>query len=127
MNKHRDKMQAYFTDPSHTHLSALSQKPKVTVPPLTEGQSTMLTCTAPGVCSGSDPKITWKWTGRGKDESPITGNRSIEMLTPLTWKLSSTLTFNTLAEFHDTNISCSVSYRNNITTQETVTLNVPCE
>lgn len=107
--------------------SALSQKPTVIVPLLIEGQQASLTCTAPGQCSGSDPKITWKWTGIGKDESHITGNMSVEKLTDLSGKMSSTLTFNTLAEFHGTNVTCSVSYRNNITTNETVTLNVICE
>lgn len=97
------------------------------VPLLIEGQRASLTCTAPGLCSWSDPKITWKWTRIGKDESHITGNMSVEKLTDVTWKLSSTLTFNTLAEFHGTNVTCSVSYGNNITTDETVTLNVTCE
>uniref|UniRef100_A0A674NA83 Sialic acid-binding Ig-like lectin 14 n=1 Tax=Takifugu rubripes TaxID=31033 RepID=A0A674NA83_TAKRU len=85
-------------------LNALSQKPTVTVPPLTEGQQGSLTCTAPGLCSGSGPKITWTWTEGGKEDS--------------------TLTFNSLAESHDANVTCAVRYRNNITTFETVTLNV---
>lgn len=97
------------------------------VPLLIEGQQASLTCTAPSLCSGSDPKIAWKWAGIGKDESHITGNMSIEKLTDFTWKLSSTLTFNTLAEFHGSTVTCAVSYKNNITTNETVTLNVTCE
>lgn len=97
------------------------------VPLLIEGQQASLTCMAPGFCSGSDPKITWRWTGIGTDESHITGNMSVEKLTGFTRKLSSTLTFGTLAEFHGTNVTCDVSYRKNVTTTETVTLNVRCE
>lgn len=99
----------------------------MTVPPLTEGQQGSLTCTAPGLCSGSDPKITWTWTEKGKDEFHFTGNISVEKMTEVTWKMSSTLTFNSLAESHDTNVTCAVRYKNNITTLETVTLNVTCE
>eukprot|EP00066_Takifugu_rubripes_P014209 XP_011603475.1 PREDICTED: sialic acid-binding Ig-like lectin 14 [Takifugu rubripes] len=106
---------------------ALSQKPTVTVPPLTEGQQGSLTCTAPGLCSGSGPKITWTWTEGGKEEFCFTEGISVEKMTEGTWKMSSTLTFNSLAESHDANVTCAVRYRNNITTFETVTLNVTCE
>lgn len=99
----------------------------MTVPPLTEGQQGSLTCMAPGLCSGSDPKITWTWTEGGKDEFRFTGNISVEKMTEVTWKISSTLIFNLLAESHDTNVTCSVRYMNNITTLESVTLNVTCE
>lgn len=107
--------------------SALSQKPTVMVPLLIEGQRASLTCKAPGLCPGSDPEITWTWTGIGKDESHLRGNMSIEKVTDVTWKTSSTLTFHTLREFHGTSVTCAVSYRNNIATNETVTLNVTCE
>ena len=121
-------MKAYFSNNTcASPWSALSQKPTVMVPPLIEGQRASLTCMAPGLCSGSKPKITWKWTKIGKAESPVTGNMSLEKLTDVAWKLSSTLTFNTSAEFHGTSVTCSVSYRNNITTNESVTLKVICE
>lgn len=97
------------------------------VPHLIEGQQASLTCRAPGRCSGSDPNITWKWTGIAKDESHMRGNVSIEKVTDIMGKTSSTLTFYTLAEFHGTSVTCAVSYRNNITTNETVTLTVTCE
>lgn len=97
------------------------------VPPLIEGQQASLTCIAPGFCSGSDSNITWKWTGIDEDKFYITGNMPFEKPTDVTWKQSSTLTFDTLAEFHGTNVTCSVNYRNNITTKMTVTLNVICE
>uniref|UniRef100_A0A8C6LWX6 Ig-like domain-containing protein n=1 Tax=Nothobranchius furzeri TaxID=105023 RepID=A0A8C6LWX6_NOTFU len=76
--------------------SALKQKPTLVVPPLTEGQQTTLTCTAPGLCPGSPPNITW----------------------------SSTLTFNPSAEHHGTNITCKISFTGDTTTEETVTLSV---
>ncbi|KAM9353532.1 uncharacterized protein ABDE67_005914 [Symphorus nematophorus] len=105
----------------------LNQKPTVMIPPLTEGQQTTLTCTAPGLCSGSDPEITWTWRGRGEKDSHITGNITAfktENLTTVSKRHSSTLTFNSSAEHHGTDVTCKVSFRNNITTEETVTLNV---
>uniref|UniRef100_A0A3B4UD71 B-cell receptor CD22 n=1 Tax=Seriola dumerili TaxID=41447 RepID=A0A3B4UD71_SERDU len=74
-------------------IKALTQKPEVTIPPLTEGQQTTLTCTAPGLCSGSDPQITWTWRGS---------------LSAVTQKHSSNLTFNPSAEHHGTSVTCKV-------------------
>ncbi|XP_053182858.1 sialic acid-binding Ig-like lectin 5 [Scomber japonicus] len=105
----------------------LSQKPTVMVPPLTEGQQTTLTCTAPGLCSGSVPTITWMWRGRGEDTTEITGNlteRKTENMTAVTQRHSSTLTFNASAEHHGTQVTCKVGFTGNKTTEETVTLNV---
>uniref|UniRef100_A0A3B4UAL5 B-cell receptor CD22 n=1 Tax=Seriola dumerili TaxID=41447 RepID=A0A3B4UAL5_SERDU len=90
-------------------IKALTQKPEVTIPPLTEGQQTTLTCTAPGLCSGSDPQITWTWRGS---------------LSAVTQKHSSNLTFNPSAEHHGTSVTCKVSFTGNAATEETVTLNV---
>ncbi|KAF3839481.1 hypothetical protein F7725_018198 [Dissostichus mawsoni] len=97
------------------------------IPPLTEGQQTTLTCTAPGLCSGSDPKITWTWRGAGEKDSQITGNITAfktENLTAFTQRHSSTLTFNPSAEHHNSNVTCEVSFTNNITAEETKALNV---
>ncbi|XP_049902719.1 sialic acid-binding Ig-like lectin 5 isoform X1 [Epinephelus moara] len=105
----------------------LTQRPTVMIPPLTEGQQTTLTCTAPGLCSGSVPEITWMWGGAGETDSHITGNITAfktEDLTAVTQRHSSTLTFNLSAEHHGTDITCKVSFTNNITTEEMVTLNV---
>ncbi|XP_054483450.1 sialic acid-binding Ig-like lectin 10 [Anoplopoma fimbria] len=112
---------------STVSVKGLTQKPTVMVPPLTEGQQTTLTCTAPGLCSGSDPKVTWTWRGAGEKTSHITGNITAfktENLTAVTNRHSSTLTFNPSAEQHGSNVTCKVSFTNNITTEETVTLNV---
>ncbi|XP_059195062.1 uncharacterized protein LOC131976158 [Centropristis striata] len=108
-------------------VQGLTQKPTVMVPPLTEGQQTTLTCTAPGLCSGSVPTITWTWRGAGEDDSHISGNITAfktENLTAVTQRHSSTLTFNPSAEHHGSNITCKVGFTNGITTAETVTLNV---
>ncbi|XP_022620068.1 sialic acid-binding Ig-like lectin 14 isoform X2 [Seriola dumerili] len=108
-------------------IKALTQKPEVTIPPLTEGQQTTLTCTAPGLCSGSDPQITWTWRGAGEKGSHITGNITdfkTESLTAVTQRHSSTLTFNASAEHHGTSVTCKVSFTGNAATEETVTLNV---
>ncbi|XP_075962736.1 sialic acid-binding Ig-like lectin 5 isoform X3 [Anarhichas minor] len=101
-------------------VKGLTQKPTVMIPPLTEGQQTTLTCTAPGLCSGSDPNITWAWRGAGEKDSHITGN----IITAVTQRHSSTLTFNSSAEQHGTDVTCKVSFTNSITTEKTVTLNV---
>ncbi|XP_051261426.1 sialic acid-binding Ig-like lectin 10 isoform X2 [Dicentrarchus labrax] len=118
-----------FTFPPRATVSVkdLTQKPTVMSPPLTEGQQTTLTCTAPGLCSGSLPKITWMWRGTGENDSHITANITefkTEKLTAVTQRHSSTLTFNLSAEHHSTKVTCKVSFTNNITTEETVTLNV---
>ncbi|XP_037310657.2 myelin-associated glycoprotein-like [Pungitius pungitius] len=108
-------------------VKGLTQKPTVGIPPLAEGQQTTLSCTAPGLCSGSDPEITWTWRGAGEKDSPITGSITAvktENLTSVTRRRSSTLTFNPSAEHHGTNVTCKVSFTNNITTEETVTLDL---
>uniref|UniRef100_A0A3B4U9M5 Ig-like domain-containing protein n=1 Tax=Seriola dumerili TaxID=41447 RepID=A0A3B4U9M5_SERDU len=110
-----------------TFNSKATIKPEVTIPPLTEGQQTTLTCTAPGLCSGSDPQITWTWRGAGEKGSHITGNITdfkTESLSAVTQKHSSNLTFNPSAEHHGTSVTCKVSFTGNAATEETVTLNV---
>uniref|UniRef100_A0A3B3X184 Ig-like domain-containing protein n=1 Tax=Poecilia mexicana TaxID=48701 RepID=A0A3B3X184_9TELE len=110
--------------------SGLSQKPSVMIPPLTEGQQVTLTCTAPGLCSGSPPNITWMWRGKGEKDSHIIGNTTAlktENLTAFTQRHVSTLTFNYSADHHNTSITCKVSFTGGITTEETVTLNVTCD
>ncbi|XP_044215583.1 sialic acid-binding Ig-like lectin 14 [Thunnus albacares] len=115
-----------FTFSFRTTVSVkdLSQKPTVMIPPLTEGQQTTLTCTAPGLCSGSVPTITWMWRGTGKNDSHITGDIMTENLAAVTQRHSSTLTFNSSAEHHGSNVTCKVSFTGDTTTEETVILNV---
>ncbi|TDH11463.1 hypothetical protein EPR50_G00061130 [Perca flavescens] len=116
-----------FAVRSNNANADLTQKPTVMIPPLTEGQQSTLSCIAPGLCSGSVPEISWTWRGAGEKDSHITGNITAfrtENLTAVTQRHSSTLTFNSSAEHHGTNVSCKVSFTNNITTEETVTLNV---
>uniref|UniRef100_A0A3B5LI66 B-cell receptor CD22 n=1 Tax=Xiphophorus couchianus TaxID=32473 RepID=A0A3B5LI66_9TELE len=111
-------------------LADLNQKPSVMIPPLTEGQQASLTCTAPGLCSGSPPKITWMWRGEGEKDSYIIGNITAlktENLTAFTKRHVSTLTFNASADHHNTSITCKVSFTGDININETVTLNVTCE
>lgn len=97
------------------------------IPPLAEGQQTTLTCTAPGLCSGSVPTITWMWRGAGENGSHITGNITTETLTAFKQRHSSTLTFNFSAEHHGTEVTCKVNFMGDTTTEETVTLNVTCK
>ncbi|XP_062421430.1 sialic acid-binding Ig-like lectin 12 [Pungitius pungitius] len=112
-----------FKQKVNISVKGLTQKPTVGIPPLTEGQQTTLSCTAPALCSGSDPEITWTWRGAGEKDSPITGSITAvktQNLTSVTRRRSSTLTFNPSAEHHGTNVTCKVSFTNNITTEETV-------
>ncbi|XP_049902725.1 sialic acid-binding Ig-like lectin 5 [Epinephelus moara] len=117
----------YASSGANVTVKGLTQKPTVMIPPLTEGQQTTLTCTAPGLCSGSDHKITWMWGGAGETDSHITGNITAfktENLTAVTQRHSSNLTFNPSAKHHGTNVTCKVSFANSISTEETVTLNI---
>uniref|UniRef100_A0A3B4GGY1 Ig-like domain-containing protein n=1 Tax=Pundamilia nyererei TaxID=303518 RepID=A0A3B4GGY1_9CICH len=89
-----------------------------------------LTCTAPGLCSGSVPQITWTWRGAGGTESYITGNSTAfktEGLTPFTQRHVSTLTFNPSSENHNTNVTCKVHFIGKIMKEETLGLNVNCK
>ncbi|XP_005750892.1 sialic acid-binding Ig-like lectin 5 isoform X2 [Pundamilia nyererei] len=108
-------------------VKGLKQKPTVMIPTLTEGQQATLTCTAPGLCSGSAPQITWTWRGAGGTESYITGNSTdfkTENLTDVTQRHVSTLTFNPSAEQHNTNVTCKIHFTGETTTEKTAGLNV---
>ncbi|XP_026040653.1 vascular cell adhesion protein 1-like isoform X6 [Astatotilapia calliptera] len=108
-------------------VKGLNLKPTVMIPTLTEGQQATLTCTAPGLCSGSVPQITWTWRGAGGTESYITGNSTAfktEGLTPFTQRHVSTLTFNPSSENHNTNVTCKVHFIGKIMKEETLGLNV---
>uniref|UniRef100_A0A669DX23 B-cell receptor CD22 n=1 Tax=Oreochromis niloticus TaxID=8128 RepID=A0A669DX23_ORENI len=83
----------------------------IMVPTLTEGQQATLTCTAPGLCSGSVPQITWTWRGT-------------ENLTDVTRRYVSTLTFNPSAEHHNTNFTCKIHFTGETTTEKTSGLKV---
>uniref|UniRef100_A0A8C8G7A1 B-cell receptor CD22 n=1 Tax=Oncorhynchus tshawytscha TaxID=74940 RepID=A0A8C8G7A1_ONCTS len=98
-------------------VSALTQKPSVLTPPLTEGEPATLTCTAPGMCSGTPPNITWTWRGTGD-------NITEEDLTNVTTTHFSMLTFTPTAKHHGTNVTCLVSFNGRITTKKTLTMNV---
>uniref|UniRef100_A0AAZ1XL51 Ig-like domain-containing protein n=1 Tax=Oreochromis aureus TaxID=47969 RepID=A0AAZ1XL51_OREAU len=109
------------------YVKGLKLKPTVMIPTLTEGQQATLTCTAPGLCSGSVPQITWTWRGAGGTESYITGNSTdfkTENLTAFTQRHISTLTFNPSAKHHNTNVTCMISFTGETITEETSTLNV---
>ncbi|XP_063340969.1 sialic acid-binding Ig-like lectin 14 [Pelmatolapia mariae] len=108
-------------------VKGLKLKPTVIIPTLTEGQQATLTCTAPGLCSGSVPEITWIWRGAGGTESYITGNRTdfkTEKLTDVTRRHISTLTFKSSAEQHNTTVTCKIHFTGETTTEEASTLKV---
>ncbi|CAI5662085.1 unnamed protein product [Oreochromis niloticus] len=108
-------------------VKGLNQKTRVKIPTLTEGQQATLTCTAPGLCSGSVPEITWTWRGAGGTESYITGNSTdfkTENLTAFTQRHISTLTFKSSAEQHNTTVTCKIRFTGGKSTQKTFTLNV---
>ncbi|CAI5662077.1 unnamed protein product [Oreochromis niloticus] len=108
-------------------VKGLKQNPTVMIPTLTEGQQATLTCTAPGLCSGSVPEITWTWRGAGGTESYITGNSTdfkTENLTDVTQRHVSTLTFNPSADHDNTNVTCKIHFTGEATTETTSGLNV---
>ncbi|XP_042168234.1 uncharacterized protein LOC112223834 isoform X2 [Oncorhynchus tshawytscha] len=108
-------------------VSALTQKPSVLTPPLTEGEPATLTCTAPGMCSGTPPNITWTWRGTGDNITELRDNITIqerEDLTNVTTTHFSMLTFTPTAKHHGTNVTCLVSFNGRITTKKTLTMNV---
>ncbi|CAJ1062799.1 Hypothetical predicted protein [Xyrichtys novacula] len=112
-----------YSTGSTVSVKALTQKPTVMIPPLTEGQQTTLSCTAPGLCSGSAPQITWMWR-QGENDSVIRGNFRTESLSAVAQRHSSTLTFTPSAEDHGTEVTCKVSFKGGATTEQTETLNV---
>uniref|UniRef100_A0A3B3H745 Ig-like domain-containing protein n=1 Tax=Oryzias latipes TaxID=8090 RepID=A0A3B3H745_ORYLA len=84
------------------------QKPTVTLPDLTVGHQATLTCTAPALCSKSPPGITW-------------------ILTAVTQRHHSTLTFIPTTEHHNSKITCRIQFSDDTTTEETVNLHVNCK
>uniref|UniRef100_A0A668S0R1 B-cell receptor CD22 n=1 Tax=Oreochromis aureus TaxID=47969 RepID=A0A668S0R1_OREAU len=94
----------YFYNLKQSINSFRELKPTVMIPTLTEGQQATLTCTAPGLCSGSVPEITWTWRGS---------------LTTFTQRHESTLTFNPSSENHNTNVTCKVHFIGKIMKEET--------
>ncbi|KAM6995292.1 sialic acid-binding Ig-like lectin 14 [Tautogolabrus adspersus] len=107
-----------FSPKTNVSVTALTQKPTLMVPTLTEGLQTTLSCTAPGLCSGSAPEITWMWRG-GENDSHITGN-----LTTVAQRHRSTLKFTPSAKHHGTKITCKVGFTGGTTAEKTMTLNV---
>ncbi|XP_026225929.1 sialic acid-binding Ig-like lectin 14 [Anabas testudineus] len=104
-------------------ITDLSQTPTVVIHPLTEGQHITLTCTAPGLCSGSVPNITWMWRKQG--ESHITGNSiglRTENLTAIRQRHSSTLTFDGSVTQSGTKVTCKVTFTGNINTEESLSV-----
>ncbi|CAF88060.1 unnamed protein product [Tetraodon nigroviridis] len=80
----------------------------------------------PAHCSRSDPIITWKWKGRGKEDYIADNITSVttEFENGVTRKHVSMLMFQAAVSQHFTNVTCKVSFNNNISTEETVTLNI---
>uniref|UniRef100_A0A674CXW7 B-cell receptor CD22 n=1 Tax=Salmo trutta TaxID=8032 RepID=A0A674CXW7_SALTR len=105
-------------------VSALTQKPSVLIPPLAEGEPATLTCTAPGICSGTPPHITWTWRGTGDNIRDNTIIQMREDLTIVTTTHFSTLIFTPSAEHHNMMVTCQVTFQKKYQIEETVTLNV---
>ncbi|XP_053744277.1 myelin-associated glycoprotein-like [Synchiropus splendidus] len=108
-------------------VRGLSQKPILDVPQLKEGQLTALTCTAPGLCSGSEPTISWKWEGKGKSPHLVGGNITAQKsvsLGAVRRQYSSTLIFSASSEHHSSSITCTVVFTHGGSTEEKQTLEV---
>ncbi|XP_031642500.1 sialic acid-binding Ig-like lectin 7 isoform X4 [Oncorhynchus kisutch] len=92
-----------------------------------KGEPVTLTCTAPGIGSGSPPNITWTWRGTGDNITELRDNTTIqrrEDLTNVTTTHFSTLTFTPSAGHHNMMVTCQVTFQKTYTFKETVTLNV---
>ncbi|XP_041728573.1 sialic acid-binding Ig-like lectin 5 isoform X1 [Coregonus clupeaformis] len=118
-----------FTYPQKMKITvtALTQKPSVLTPTLTEGEPATLTCTAPGMCSGTPPHITWAWRGTGDNITELQENTAIqerEDLASVTTTHFSNLTFTPSAKDHSTNVTCLVTFNGIVTTKKTLKLNV---
>lgn len=114
-----------FPEKVTLRVTGLTQRPTLTVPTLMAGQQSTLICTAPGLCSGSDPKITWSWPGNGGNISYSTADET-ETLTPVTKRYSSALTLNASADNHGNGVICEVSFRGDLKAAQTAVLNVTC-
>ncbi|KAM8826630.1 myelin-associated glycoprotein-like [Synchiropus picturatus] len=108
-------------------VRGLRQKPILDVPQLKDGQLTALTCTAPGLCSGSEHTISWKWEGKGKSPHLVGGNITAQnsvSLGAVRRQYSSTLIFSVSSEHHSSTITCTVVYKHGGSTEEKQTLEV---
>ncbi|XP_033837318.2 sialic acid-binding Ig-like lectin 14 [Periophthalmus magnuspinnatus] len=120
VNKNKDGFT--FTHKANLSVTSLQQKPTIQAPPLTEGQNASLTCTAPGLCSGSEPIITWTWRGAGQKGPPNITTATTPRLTAVSHRQPSPS-----AELHRAELTCTVTFNNKHSTQDTVRLNVTCE
>ncbi|XP_020353798.2 uncharacterized protein LOC109902115 isoform X2 [Oncorhynchus kisutch] len=119
-----------FIDPQKLTVTALTHKPSVLTPPLTEGEPATLTCTAPGICSGTPPNITWTWRGTGDNITELRDNTTTQRrvdLTAFTTTHFSTLTFTPSAKHDGTKVTCLVTFNGSVTTKKTLKLNVTQE
>ncbi|CAI5662090.1 unnamed protein product [Oreochromis niloticus] len=103
-------------------VTELSERPTLEIPEITEGQLNTLTCTAPLLCPGSTPNITWIWSGSGQNLSEIKENNT-EFKSKNQTYFNSTLTFNASAKHNGGQVTCKVTFKS-VTTNETKTLNV---
>ncbi|KAI9999928.1 hypothetical protein NQD34_011771 [Periophthalmus magnuspinnatus] len=113
-----------FSPKAKLSVTSLQQKPTIQAPPLTEGQNASLTCTAPGLCSGSEPIITWTWRGAGQKGPPNITTATTPRPTAVSHRHSSTLELSPSAELHRAELTCTVTFNNKHSTQDTVRLNV---
>ncbi|XP_063343476.1 sialic acid-binding Ig-like lectin 12 [Pelmatolapia mariae] len=101
-------------------VTELSEKPTLEIPEITEGEQTTLTCSAPGLCPGSTPNITWIWSESGQNHYEIKENNTeFKSENPNAFK--STLTFNASAKHNGSQVTCKVTFKN-VTINETKTL-----
>uniref|UniRef100_A0A674JU48 Ig-like domain-containing protein n=1 Tax=Terrapene triunguis TaxID=2587831 RepID=A0A674JU48_9SAUR len=93
------------------HVSGLTEEPEIQISPaqrvpgmLLAGEPVTVTCTAPGRCSGTPPRVTW--TGPFSDTA-----RDVSVqLANSTWAHSSMLSFTPSPGDHGQELDCSVIY-----------------
>ncbi|XP_074837581.1 uncharacterized protein LOC142004058 [Carettochelys insculpta] len=99
-----------YTEPRLSVLG-LTEQPEIQTSParglpgeLLAGEPVTVTCTAPGRCSGTPPRVTW--TGPFNDTARDVSAR----LENGSWAYSSALSFTPTAGDHSQNLTCTVTY-----------------
>uniref|UniRef100_A0A8C7GC97 Ig-like domain-containing protein n=1 Tax=Oncorhynchus kisutch TaxID=8019 RepID=A0A8C7GC97_ONCKI len=100
-----------YTYPDFSELKMLGKPPEMAHKQ--KGEPATLTCTAPGICSGTPPNITWTWRGTGDNITELRDNTTTQRrvdLTAFTTTHFSTLTFTPSAKHDGTKVTCLVTF-----------------
>ncbi|XP_072547116.1 sialic acid-binding Ig-like lectin 5 [Salminus brasiliensis] len=100
----------------------IQEKPLMSVPPLTIGKQTILSCSAPDPCPSARPNMTWWIKKQGQNITKLSAGNYSQNLSQST--ITSELTFVPSLDQQDAEVVCVVSYGSNTTINMTSTLMV---